>query len=162
MVPSLPRTTSRITPYSRPATLAKLDGRTREARLMRDVRAELVAHVGGLRSAAQRMLIEQIVQLRLRIATMDRRFVQAGAMTDHDSRTYLAWSAHLVRAMRALGLKGEAERGPSLADYLAQRAAQPGAEAPPVPTGSKRRQPRSKRASGRENAESTHAEAEAA
>jgi hypothetical protein len=34
-------------PYSRTAILSKLDGRTREARLMRGTRAALIAHVGG-------------------------------------------------------------------------------------------------------------------
>src|SRR5215472_7849796 len=81
-----------IRPYSRPAALAKLDQRTKEARLIRETRAELLAHVGGNPSATQRALIEQLVQIRLRIALMDRKFAESGAQTDHDSRTYLAWA----------------------------------------------------------------------
>jgi hypothetical protein len=34
-------------PYSRPHRLAKLDGRTREAALLRKTRARLTEHVGG-------------------------------------------------------------------------------------------------------------------
>ncbi len=123
-----------VAPYSRPATLAKLDGRRREARLMREARAELVAHVGGNPSATQRALIEQCVQLRLRLAVMDRAFAEAGgAMTAHDSRTYLAWSNSYSRTLRQLGLKGAPAPVATLAGYLAAKAAQPAASAAPAP-----------------------------
>ena len=113
---------SRITPYSRPATLAKMDGRTVEGRLVRDTRAALLAHVGGTPSATQRALVERAVQLTLRIATMDRKFAETGVQTEHDSRTYLAWSGSLSRALRDLGLKGAAERPRSLKDVIADHA----------------------------------------
>jgi hypothetical protein len=111
---------STIGPYSTPSTLAKLDGRTREARLLHVARAELVAHVGGTPSATQRALIEQIIQLRLRLATMDRKFAETGAQTDHDSRTYLAWANSHARLLRQLGLKGTT---PTQTETLAQRLA---------------------------------------
>jgi hypothetical protein len=112
-----------IAPYSRRATLAKLDQRTREARLLREARAELVRHVGGNPSAVQLALIDQAAQLRLRLACMDRKFAEDGTFTEHDSRTYLAWSNSYTRALRTLGLKGTAERPPSLAEHLAAAAA---------------------------------------
>ena len=105
-----------------PVGLSKLDQRTKEARLMRETRAALVAHIGGKPSAVQAALIERACQLTLRIATMDRKFAETGEQTDHDSRTYLAWSNSLTRALRQLGLKGAATEPPSLADYLAARA----------------------------------------
>jgi hypothetical protein len=108
---------SAFSPYSRPATLAKLDGRTQEGRLIRDTRSALVAHVGGQPSTTQAMLIERAVQLTLRIAAMDRKFAESG-QTEHDSRTYLAWSACLSRALRDLGLKGPAQRPQSLAEIM--------------------------------------------
>jgi hypothetical protein len=114
-----PETTHRIGPHCAPHILAKVDGRTREARLMRETRAELTAHVGGKPSATQRALIEQLVQLRLRIATMDRRFAETGETTAHDSRTYLAWANSYSRLLRQLGLKGAAERPPTLAEVIA-------------------------------------------
>ena len=46
-------TTQPIRPTYRPVALAKLDQRTKEARLMRETRAALVAHVGGKPSAVQ-------------------------------------------------------------------------------------------------------------
>ncbi len=86
---------------------------------MREVRSELTAHVGGAPSATQRVLIERAVQLTLRLAIMDTKFGETGVQTEHDSRTYLAWSGSLSRAMRDLGLKGAASRPKSLAEHIA-------------------------------------------
>lgn len=135
-----------IAPYSRPAALAKLDQRTREARLMRDARAELIAHVGGRPSATQRALIEQAVQLRLRLAVMDRTFAESVTMTEHDLRTYLAWSNSYTRTLRQLGLEAAPSiaAGPTLAEILAAGpparartapASAPGAVVPATPQG---------------------------
>jgi len=110
-----------IGPYTR--RLTKLDGRTREARLMRDTRRELTAHLGGKPSATQAVMIEQAAQLTLRIATMDRKFAETGEQTEHDSRTYLAWSGALTRLLRQLGLKGAPQPAQTLASYLAEHRA---------------------------------------
>jgi hypothetical protein len=111
-----------IGPYSQQHRLEKLDGRTREAKLLRATRNELIAHLGGKPSATQLALVEQAAQLRLRIATMDRKFAQTGEMTFHDSRCYLAWANSHSRLLRQLGMKGVAEAPPSLGDYLAARS----------------------------------------
>jgi hypothetical protein len=111
-------------PYSRTARLSKLDGRTREARLMRGTRSALIGHVGGKPSVVQQALIERACQLQIRIAMMDRDFAAGCVQTEHDSRTYLAWSNSLTRTLRQLGLKGAADKPPSLQDYLAGRATQ--------------------------------------
>lgn len=114
------RDSHRISPYSKRVALVTMDRRTKEARLLRDTRAELTAHLGGNPSATQRALIEQAAQLRLHLATMDRTFAETGGkMTLHDSRTYLAWANSYSRLLRLLGLKGAPERGPSLAEILA-------------------------------------------
>lgn len=97
-------TVTTIGPYSATATLAKRDGRTREARLVRDTRAALIRHVGGSPTIAQRMLIDRVAQLTLRIATMDRKFAETEVQTEHDSRCYLAWTGSLSRLLRDLGL----------------------------------------------------------
>jgi hypothetical protein len=73
---------------------------------MRRVRAELAAHVGGKPSATQRALIDRIAWLYLHIAMLDARSVERRHMTEHDSRTYLAWCNTLARTLRQLGLKG--------------------------------------------------------
>ena len=109
--------------YSRPATLLNIDQRTREARMMRETRAELVAHVGGKPSATQRVLIERAAQLTLQIGMLDAKQADGGALTEHDARTYLAWTNTLTRLMRQLGMKGTAERQRSLAEHIAGQAA---------------------------------------
>ena len=110
-------------PYSRPKALEKLDGRTRNGRLLKAKRAELTAHLGGKPSATQRALIDRAAWLMLHVALIDERTAEGKPMTECDSRTYLAWSNSLVRTMRALGFASVAERKPTLADHLASRTA---------------------------------------
>ncbi|HEV7267354.1 MAG TPA: hypothetical protein VGN83_20965 [Falsiroseomonas sp.] len=105
-----------------------MDGRTREAKILQRVRAELTEHVGGSPSATQRALIERAAWLTLRTAQLDRKIAGGGELTDHDSRVYLAWSNSLTRTLRQLG-HGKTRPAPrTLADYLAARPS-PQAEA---------------------------------
>jgi hypothetical protein len=53
----------------------------------------------------QRALIEQIEQIKLRLALMDRKFVQTGEQTECDSRTYLAWANTYGRLLERLGIQ---------------------------------------------------------
>lgn len=122
-MPQTTSTTSPITPRSSPVVLAKLDQRTREARLMRETRADLVRHVGGNPSVTQKLLIDQACQLTLRLALMDRKLAEAGDQSEHDIRTYTTWCNALTRTLVRIGLKGAPERVPTLKDYLASRAA---------------------------------------
>ena len=115
---------SQIGPYSSAHTLSNLDGRTREAKLLRRVRSELTAHVGGKPSATQRMLIERAATLALHVETLDRKVLQGGVMSEHDSRTYLAWSNSLTRTLRELGLgKPQDVPGNRLQQHIASKAA---------------------------------------
>jgi hypothetical protein len=111
-----------LSPHSRPDALAKRDGRTREARLLKRVYSDLISHVGGTPSATQLALIEQVAQIRIRLAAFDRRYAETGTMTEHDSRTYLAWANTHARIMARLGLKPaggtEKDRSDPFADFL--------------------------------------------
>jgi hypothetical protein len=82
-----------------------------------------MAHVGGKPSAVQQTLIERACQLQIRIAMMDRDFAAGCVQTEHDSRTYLAWSNSLTRTLRELGVKAVSERAPNLQEFLAARSA---------------------------------------
>ncbi len=113
---------------SRQSSLAKLDGRTKSARLIRDMRADLVAHVGGSPSATQRVLIERAVRLAAHLDRMDAEAFEAGGMSDHARKQYLAWDGSLRRAMLALGLDGKPEPKASLRDYVSGRPAAPAAK----------------------------------
>jgi hypothetical protein len=90
---------------SRPVALAKLDGRTKEAALMRRVRADLIAHVGGLPTVTQRLLIERAVVLSLRVAQIDAKILAGESLTLHDSNFALAWNNALRRTLVALGIE---------------------------------------------------------
>ncbi|MEA2911099.1 MAG: hypothetical protein QOJ15_3180 [Bradyrhizobium sp.] len=110
-----------IGPYSRPTVLGKIDGRRREAKLMRETRADLVRHVGGSPSAVQRQLIERAVMLSLQLQLFDAQALKSGGtMSERNSRQYLAWSASLCRALRQLGVKGAAAHQPTIGDLLSQ------------------------------------------
>lgn len=92
--------------------------------MLRAVRADLAAHVGGKPSAVQRALIDQAAMLQLHVAAMDRKAAEAetcGCLSERDARQYLAWCNSLSRLLRQLGLKGAAAAPASLADHLAGR-----------------------------------------
>jgi hypothetical protein len=115
---------------SRTVTLAKVDGRSALGRLMRQVRAALIRHVGGRPSATQKMMIERAVTLTGYLARLDAEALSPAGLSDHRRREYLAADGSLRRTLREIGLKGAAATPPSLADYLASRAKpDPGATA---------------------------------
>ena len=109
-------------PHSRPHRFTSPDRRTREARAMEKLRAELIAHVGGAPSVAQRLLIERAVGIGLRIALLDRKLGDALQLTDTDSKAYLGLSNAMQRTLRELGYQPTPPPKPSLAEYLASRA----------------------------------------
>ena|ERR1041384_4763715 len=108
---------NRICPYSRPGALAKVDGRSREGRFLKCVRADLIEHLGGSPSAIERALVERAAWLSLRVAQLDAKMASDG-FTEHDSRSYLAWSNSLARCLRELGLKPTVGPARSLAEVL--------------------------------------------
>jgi hypothetical protein len=97
-----------------------VDARTRAGRAVRLLKVRLLSHLGPRPNPAQVVLVEQLLQLKLRLAMMDHAFIEAGGkLAAHDSRTYLAWSNSLVRGLRELGLDAIARETPlSLADAL--------------------------------------------
>ena len=109
-------------PYSRPRSLAVIDGRTREGRFLRDVRADLLQHVGQKPSPTQLALVERAVMLSLHVAQMDAKATTGRTLTEHDSRTYLAWTNSLTRTLARLGMKGAEASPRTLREHYAQSA----------------------------------------
>ncbi len=109
-----------------------IDARTLAGRAVRMLRLRLSAHLGPQPSQTALVLVEQLLQLKLRLVMMDRAFLEAGGkLSAHDTHTYLAWSNSLVRGLKQLGLDGyAAEAAPSLADALAAGRAQTTGDAP--------------------------------
>ena len=105
------------------ARVAAFPHRTTPAgRYLRQVRAELLEHLGGQPSATQRRLVERICWLSLRCAQLDTKIASGVGLSEHDSRTYLAWSNSLTRGLREVGHKGAKAAPRSLADHLAASA----------------------------------------
>jgi hypothetical protein len=89
----LSQSRSQVRPYSRIldrgaiGSLGKLDGRSAQGRLVRHLEAELVAHIGGNPTIAQRLLIERVIKMRLQLDAFDAKLTKGG-WTAHDTRTY--------------------------------------------------------------------------
>lgn len=114
---------SGVGPYSRPHVLAKLDGRTREARLMQTVRGDLTAHIGSKPTATQKALIDRAAWLQLHVSLMDAKTLEEGGpLSERDSRQYLAWSNALTRILRDLGADKKPGQKPqrSLKDLISE------------------------------------------
>jgi hypothetical protein len=109
--------------YSRAGTLWKLDGRTKEAMLMRRVRAELTDHVGGNPTVTQKLLIERAAILSLKVAQIDLRILAGEVMTQHDNQHALAWINALRRTCVALGIEPAADKPLTLSDLFPGRTA---------------------------------------
>jgi hypothetical protein len=109
-----------IGPYSRPITLAKLDGRKREALLMRGVREKLLAHLGRPPTFPERLLIERAAVLTLRLAQIEVKIIAGGdALTLHDNNHAIAWHNALRRTLAAIGLQPAAAAPPTIDDLRA-------------------------------------------
>jgi hypothetical protein len=112
---------TQIGPYCRPDTFVRLDGRTKEARLMRRVRAELTEFVGGNPDVIQQRLIDRAVILTLRCAQLDAQIIAGVELGQHASNFALAWNNALRRTLAQLGIKpksGEGSRAPPSLDEL--------------------------------------------
>jgi hypothetical protein len=104
--------------------LAKLDRRTKEARLLEAARAVFTRHVGGAPNDIQRVLIERASRLMVYIETMDAQALEDGTMSERNSRQYLAWTNSLRLTLRELGLKAApVEKLPDLHDIVAEHGA---------------------------------------
>ena len=83
--------------------LAKLDGRTKEARLMDRARTDLGRHVGGHPTPVQERLIEQVARLTLHVERLDKRALAEG-LSAVDARQYRELNSELRLNLRELGV----------------------------------------------------------
>jgi hypothetical protein len=101
--------------------VAKLDRRTKESRLLEAARAVLTRHVGGAPNDVQKVLIERAARLQVFIELQDAAAFEAGGMSDHAARQYLAWVDTLRRCLCDLGLKEAAAAKPPSLDEVVRR-----------------------------------------
>jgi hypothetical protein len=111
------RVRHRLGPHSRQhQLLAGVDFRSREA-----------AHVGGNPTRVQKVLIERAARLTLYIELMDAEALEAGTMSERNSRQYLAWINALRLCLREIGID---EAKPSKAASIASIVSRHKAAAP--------------------------------
>jgi hypothetical protein len=109
--------------YSREIILAKVYGRSREGRLLTQVRRALAAQCGGKDklTPAQVLLIDRAAHLQLRCAKLDARLID-NSYTPYDNNVHAAFSNALRRTLEALHLETPiAEPAPTLRDYFASK-----------------------------------------
>jgi hypothetical protein len=106
-----------IGPHSRRHRLGYLDGRTYEAKLYGQFRADLIKHVGGKPSIPQTAIIERCAWIRVRLALLDRE-IASGDLSEYDSKVYLAWANTLGRLLSRLGLEPASAQPPDAMDAL--------------------------------------------
>jgi hypothetical protein len=103
--------------YSKEIVLARPDGRTKEARLLRQMREELIRHLGGNVTPPQRAMIERCAMLQLRCAVLDRKILD-GTFTEFDAKVYLAFTGSLTRTLARLGLEAAADKPRTIEDLF--------------------------------------------
>jgi hypothetical protein len=109
-----------------------IDGRSREGRYIAAIRAQLVAHLGGAPSAPQRMIVDRLAVVALRLALFDEK-ITAGSLTDNDARTYGALHNSFRLLIREIGIKPSVARPLTLAETIARRHQANQPDAPPPP-----------------------------
>ena len=112
----------KIGPRRSAASLAKIDKRTRPGRVYRETIAELVGHVGGAPTAAERILIEAAAVKSVRLWLLSQRLLDGKEVASDQNA--LAWLNSLRLDLQALGLASRAKDiTPTLDDIKAEHAA---------------------------------------
>jgi hypothetical protein len=85
--------------------LRRLDGRTKEARRLKTIAADLAAHLGGpeLVNPAQRLMIERIAVDLVRLEKLDAKAAN-GTFTEYDGRVGHAMRNSIRLALRDLNV----------------------------------------------------------
>jgi hypothetical protein len=78
------------------------DRNTLVGRKIHEYRVATVAELGGNLTSLERSALEGCCQLLARILPMDASYAETGTMSEHASRTYLAWRGALNRHERDL------------------------------------------------------------
>lgn len=116
---------SKIGHPSQPAALLRVDGRSREGRFRKELRAQLVQHVGGVPSATQDALIDIAVDIAIQIELLKTQRLEID-LTSNGHRMLLAAQNAYRRTLAQIGVKGvTAAPISSLAAHMASRLVNP-------------------------------------
>jgi hypothetical protein len=115
-----------VGPLSRKSSLAAVDGRTLVGRILKQVRSELVAHLGGDPSVAELLLIENAAMKSARVALLSQKLAEGGEIAPGADHHVLAWSNSLRLDLMALGLQRRVrDVTPRLSDIIKAHADKP-------------------------------------
>jgi hypothetical protein len=96
-----------------------IHGNSAPMRAAKQLRSELLAHLGNKPSPVQMAMIDQAAEIKLRLAVMDQEFRKTGRRSAYATSDYLSWANGFVRLLGRLGLKAIPAPGPTLAEILA-------------------------------------------
>jgi hypothetical protein len=99
----------------------RLDGRSAEARFLRDAEFQLIQHVGGRPSVAERVLISRLARIILRLSILDDK-IATGQSSDYDLKVCGGLDSALRHGLSRLGFKGTPPKAASLADITSRIA----------------------------------------
>jgi hypothetical protein len=86
---------------------------------MRDMEKQLAAQCGGKPSLTEKLLIEQLVRIRVQLGLFTEKLAR-GAWTDLDMRTYSGMLRSFRQLCNQLGVEDKSKKPPSLADLVAE------------------------------------------
>jgi len=101
--------------------IQKFDGRTREARAVEQIQAELVSSLGGAENVSvQKILIIQRCSVKaLKCALIESEILKSNGDTGEGLKeNYLRWARELRCDLLALGLERQQKNVTDLKDYL--------------------------------------------
>lgn len=113
-----------VGPYSKNAVLGRIDIRTREGRTLKKFTRDLTDYItdaGVTLNFVQRVLVERVAQLYLRVRIMDDRFLATGDVSDADYKNFLAYNNAIMAILLRIVPKDTQQMlppPPSLAQYL--------------------------------------------
>jgi hypothetical protein len=121
MPPGGARPVKRKVNVRRYEAVKELDARTLEGRTERRAIRELTAHVGGVPTYPQEILIRRAARLLVMVELMEKKLIENDEASDFSSRQLLAWINSLRRTIEALGGKADKPEA-RLADILKMAA----------------------------------------
>ena len=99
--------------------LRQLDGRSREAKILREIQAALVEALGGNPSPQEFLILKGACVKALRCSAMEHEILSRdGDVPDSLQHDYLRWSRELRSDLLALGLDRRSGQVGDLTSYL--------------------------------------------
>ena len=103
-----------------------IDGRTFEGKYARVIEHDLLAQLGGQPTAMQRLMVDRVVKLQLRLDAFEKKIASDKA-SDRELVVYAVLNNQFSRGLQLLGLKGDGAEAPRTESFEAYVAGAYGA-----------------------------------